>query len=145
MHQKTSFTLTHKFAWKKCLSVQNQLFPTLVQSNLSLVFKQSTSGLSYTGVRHKNKVNDSRDGLSSSWKSICHTQNHRNNCTHPVQSGLALETPLVPQGTSPSSRSQRLPPATLTSEDKVAGEDKWVWIGHCLTLLSCYKSYLHNY
>lgn len=29
----------------------------------------------------RSKVNDSRDGLSSSWKRVCHTQNHRNNHT----------------------------------------------------------------
>lgn len=128
-HQNPSSILTHKFAWKKCLSVQNELFHMSVQNNLSLVFMHSTSDRSHTGVRHTDKGNgyQAAEGASAMQRTA--------ETTAPIWSSC---------GNLPSSRSGRSP-APLTPEEKEAGDYKQVWIGHCLTLLSCYKTHPHNY
>lgn len=68
-----------------------------------------------------SKVNNSRDWVTKQLKEhLPYTELQK----HP--SSLTLEIPLVPRGTSPSLRSLRHSPATPSSKEKVAGEDRRV-------------------
>lgn len=143
VHQKTSFTLTDKCPCRSGFQCRICYFLHCFRASSAQYSSNQHLACHTWGRDTCIKVNDSRDdGLSSSWKGVCHRQNHRTSCTVCSGFGNSLGNHLgKARKKSPNLRSPCPPPVTLASEEKVAGEDKRV----CLTFLCCYKSYLHNY